>query len=197
MEASMVMNNIPVPDPQIPKLFNRLTLLWPIYFVLTLIAGIVLGIGGLLGYQEYASAPAVSTYEECVNSWSSRIQERYPSTCITRDGKRFTQPTMSDDDRVHPIYTDPLSCNTDNECTTGIQTNGCCTCPRPININEIGKNNWEPYISRKDYSNKSTCRTFMACAPCESPTTPVCRNNQCVFDNDRSESPPGSVFRLP
>ncbi len=171
----------------------------PVYLALTFILGILIGVGGLFGYQEYTSTNSpVTTYDECIKTAGSRVQESYPSTCITKDGKRFTQPTM-DDDGINPIYTDPLSCNTDNDCTTGIQTSGCCACPKAINKTEIGKDNWVLYSPGKDYSNTSTCKTLVACKPCESPAPSVCRDNQCEFfvdasDNETESIPPISIL---
>lgn len=171
--------------------------LQPVYLALTFIFGILIGVGGLFGYQEYISVKtAVTTYDECIKTAGSRIQESYPATCITRDGKRFTQPTM-DDDGVNPIYTDPFSCSTNDDCVTGIQISGCCVCPEPINKTEIGKNDWETYTPGKDYSNKSTCKTLVACQPCEAPTKPVCRDNQCVFDNGTPAVPPTNDYTCP
>ncbi len=171
--------------PSVPA--STRPLLRPIYTVLIFIFGILIGTGGILGYQEFLSSPSISTYEECVKVRGSSIQESFPPTCVTRDGKRFTQPTV--DDGINPIYTDPLSCNTDRDCTIGIQTNGCCVCPEPINKTEIGKDGWETYVPGKDYSKQTTCKTFVACGPCETPTTPVCRNNLCMFDDNTSSMP--------
>lgn len=164
---------------------------------LLLVAGIVLGVGGVFGYQEFVSSTTVTTYEECIRAKGSRVQESYPATCITRRGERFTQPTI--EDGVNPIYTDPFSCNTDSDCTTGIQTNSCCTCPKPINTSEIGKDNWVLYTPGKNYGSKSksTCQTLVACAPCDAPTSPVCRDNQCVFNTGTSASPPDTDFTCP
>lgn len=202
------MENIPETDqkpqaPPVPSSLNsdhalspRLSLR-PVYAALILIFGILLGIGGLLGYQEFFSSPAVSTYEECVKARGSKIQESFPPTCITRDGKRFTQPTV--DDGVNPIYTDPLSCNIDRDCTTGIQiTTGCCVCPEPVNTSQIGKDGWESYVPGSDYSQKTACESLVACKPCEMPSQPVCRDNQCVFDTGQTvPSAPRQGFTCP
>ena len=180
------------PEPPRTRLSLR-----PVYTALILIFGILLGSGGLFAYQEFFSSTAVTTYEECVKARGSVIQESFPPTCVTRDGKRFTQPTI--DDGVNPIYTDPLSCDTDRDCTTGILvSSGCCVCPEPINRSQIGKDGWESYVPGTDYSQKTTCESFVACKPCESPSQPVCRNNQCVFDTDQTVlSDPRQGFTCP
>jgi|SRR3990167_175881 len=131
-----------------------------IYMTIVLIVGILLGAGGLAAYQEFLAAPAVNSFEECVKANGSQQLFIYPGICETRDGKRFTQPT--DDGGVNPIYFDPQSCNSDSDCKDG----------------------WETYVPGKDYSKQTTCETFVACGPCKTPTTPVCRNNLCMFDDN-------------
>src|SRR3989338_478013 len=136
-----------------------------IYMTIVLIVGILLGAGGLAAYQEFLAAPAVNSFEECVKANGSQQLFIYPGICETRDGKRFTQPT--DDGGVNPIYFDPQSCNSDSDCKDG----------------------WETYVPGKDYSKQTTCETFVACGPCETPTTPVCRNNLCMFDDGTTPTP--------
>lgn len=90
--------------PPAPKLSLR-----PVYTALTLIFGILLGAGGLFAYQEYIAAPEAATYEECIKARGSIIQESYPATCVTRDGKRFTQLLNNDTLPDNPVstYTSP------------------------------------------------------------------------------------------
>lgn len=169
-----------------------------IMMVIILCTGILLGIVGTHIYQRYTTQPAVSSYEECTTSRGSIIQESYPATCITRDGKRFIQPIDGSD--TNPIYTDPTSCTTDADCTIGIQSDGCCMCPKAINVRQVGNDGWTKYGSTQKPSEKTrTCETFAACAPCESPTSPpVCRNNQCTFNADTFSTPqPGSEYICP
>lgn len=64
----------------------------PIYLMLTLIAGMLLGVGGLFAYQEYTRSPMITSYEACVQAKDSTIQERYPAICITKHGTHFVQP---------------------------------------------------------------------------------------------------------
>lgn len=198
MDEPPTPDNSPVSMPQTSASPSPKKLLQPTYFALTLIAGILMGVGGLFAYQEYSSQRAVSsvtTYDECVTAPGSRIQESYPATCITKNGNRFTQPTI--DDGTNPIYTDPLSCMKDSDCVVGIQSNGCCACPEPINKSQIGRDGWESYIQGKDYGDKSTCQTFTACKPCETPSALRCRNNQCTFENDITVTPPASQYTCP
>lgn len=165
--------------------------LHPIYTTLTLIMGIFIGVGGLFAYQEFAASPEITSYEMCIKAKGSVIQESYPATCITKDGKRFIQPV--DITETNPIYFDPLSCTTDSDCTIGIQSDGCCLCPRAINVREIGKDGWKEYASSEKNQSTSSkdCKTFAACAPCEKPSSPTCQNNQCVFqqtDNQQTKA---------
>ncbi len=56
---------------------------------------ILFGIAFLIAYQgeksKKSGSSTPSSYDECTNSAGSIIQESYPSTCVTKDGKRFTQ----------------------------------------------------------------------------------------------------------
>ncbi len=167
----------------------------PVYTALILIFGILLGAGGLFAYQEYTASPVVTSYEECVKARGSVIQESYPATCVTRDGKRFVQPLDGPD--TNPMYTDPLSCNTDADCTTGIQSNGCCKCPMAINKQQIGNDGWITYESAQKMPASRTCDASVACRPCEAPTTPVCYNNACTFQGAISPPKQDTAYTCP
>ncbi len=64
----------------------------PVYLTLTLIAGVLIGAGGLFAYQEYVRPAPVTSFEECIKANGSQTTLMYPGTCTTRDGKTFTQP---------------------------------------------------------------------------------------------------------
>lgn len=183
-EVPLSPEETPQPLPPAPPTVS----LKPMYMTLMLLFGVLLGAGGLFAYQEYAaqrSVTSVVSYDECITAPGSRIQESYPATCITSDNKRFTQPIPDTDITVPPSNNEPLSCSSDDDCTTGIQTNGCCMCPAAIHKSEIGNNDWETYVKGKDYSNKFTCKTLVACKPCQLGSKPVCRKTQCVFEDDK------------
>ncbi len=57
------------------------------YFLLT---GILVGIG-FQTYSNYSTLKSIDSYESCVTSPGSLIQESYPATCITKLGKNFVQ----------------------------------------------------------------------------------------------------------
>lgn len=84
-------------DPLPPALASFHLSFRPMYTALTLIIGIVCGVGGLFAYQEYTRAPQVSSYEECIKIKGSVVQESYPSTCVTKDGKQFIQPLIDEE----------------------------------------------------------------------------------------------------
>lgn len=69
-------------------------MLSPVYRALLLILSVLIGVGGYFAYQEYTT-PYVASYEQCVRSKGSVIQESYPATCITPNGKRFIQPVSN------------------------------------------------------------------------------------------------------
>lgn len=167
----------------------------PMYTVLTLIVGVICGVGGLFAYQEYTRAPLVTSYEECIQAKNSTIQESYPATCVTKDGKRFTQPIEPTD--TNPIYFDPQSCNTDDDCAVAIQSEGCCMCPKAVNKDEIGKDGWVEYETYTKQQKPSTCQTFAACAPCDKPSTPICQNNMCTFPNAKATPKPDTGYTCP
>ncbi|MCL4200241.1 hypothetical protein KJZ67_02780 [Patescibacteria group bacterium] len=92
----------PSPAETVPPTSSKLSLR-PLYTVLILIFGMLLGAGGLFAYQEYMAAPPVTSFDGCMTAKGSTIQESYPATCITRDGTRFIQPVSPEtypDERV-------------------------------------------------------------------------------------------------
>ena len=54
---------------------------------------VLLGLVAYQKYSEYSALKSIDSYESCVASKGSIIQESYPATCVTRLGSRFTQPT--------------------------------------------------------------------------------------------------------
>ncbi len=61
----------------------------------------LLGLSGFLAFQNWQLQKQLmtpTTYEECVASKGSTIQESYPATCVSISGARFTQP-MSDEEK--------------------------------------------------------------------------------------------------
>ncbi len=62
----------------------------PVYTVLLLIAGVIIGAGGFAAYAEYGRSTAVTTFKECVKANGSQMTAMEPPTCVTRDGKSFT-----------------------------------------------------------------------------------------------------------
>lgn len=166
--------------------------------VLTLIFGMLLGAGGLFAYQEYLSAPPVTSFDECIKAKGSITQESYPATCITRDGKRFIQP-VNPSEEINPIYFDPFSCNTDSDCAIGIQPDECCACPAAINKSQIAKDGWKSYESGyTSPDTASSCQTFAACAPCEPVSVPTCQDNMCTFTTTSSPTgKPAKNYKCP
>lgn len=56
----------------------------------------ILALLSLVAYQkytEYSALKSIDSYESCIVSKGSVIQESYPATCITRLGTHFTQNT--------------------------------------------------------------------------------------------------------
>ncbi len=53
---------------------------------------VVLTLVGYQTYAKYAALKSIDSYESCVASPGSLIQESYPATCVTRFGTRFIQP---------------------------------------------------------------------------------------------------------
>lgn len=94
------LDTTPVPPPSDPKVVMRPNLsLRPLYLTLAAIAFVLVGAGGYAAYQEYKAPPSISSYETCVQARGSRIQESYPATCVTRDGRQFTQPLTKNEQR--------------------------------------------------------------------------------------------------
>lgn len=74
----------------------------PITMAMTLIFGILIGVGGLFAYQEYVKQPPITTFDECVKANGSQQLLLYPGVCTTRDGKRFTQP-LTEEERARLV----------------------------------------------------------------------------------------------
>lgn len=90
-----------------------------------------------------------------------------------------------------PPLVSELACSQDNDCVTGIQATSCCSCPKAINKQLIGTDDWEQYEFGKDYSpqQSKSCGGTVACKPCEFPETPVCSSGKCQFPNQISIQP--------
>lgn len=54
---------------------------------------IVLGLVAYKQYRDFSDLKSINSYEACATTKGSVIQTTYPSTCITRIGTHFTQPT--------------------------------------------------------------------------------------------------------
>ncbi len=61
----------------------------------------------LVTYTQYRSLRSISTYEDCLSSRGSVIQESYPSSCITSIGTRFTEP-ISTNDSTPGVISEPI-----------------------------------------------------------------------------------------
>lgn len=75
------------PPEQVKSKSNKLLLLG---FALLLIAIVAATVYLFFKSQNNLTQKSTS-YEECVNSAGSIIQESYPATCVTKDGERFVQ----------------------------------------------------------------------------------------------------------
>jgi len=163
----------------------------PVYLTLTLIAGVLIGAGGLFVYQEISSPAPITSFEECIKANGNQTTLMYPGTCTTRDGKTFTQP-------VTVMPTPP----SDNSEVIGINLNSCCQCPELIPQSQIGTDGWEIYNPQKDYGNERPpyCDAAGVCAPCPPLPTPSCSPRpkcldmepRCMIPETEDMCPPDS-----
>ncbi|GEM_PF-1742510 len=108
------MEEIP-PQSTIPP-FPPVSPVYPIskpknYAIVWIIAGVViltigLGIGLVAG--KYLFSPQVSSYEDCIIAKGSIVQESYPATCVTKDGKSFRQ-ILTDEEKKNLQPPDPTA----------------------------------------------------------------------------------------
>lgn len=75
----------------------------PLPLILSALCALLFASTALLAYQnwqlrERLNAP--TTYEACVASAGSIIQESYPATCVTKNGTRFTQPLTEEEEKA-------------------------------------------------------------------------------------------------
>ena len=64
------------------------------------IGGLLLAVGlvvsaGWLVWRTTRKGPIITTYSQCMAALDSVVQESYPETCVTGDGKRFVNPDAS------------------------------------------------------------------------------------------------------
>ena len=83
--------------PVKPK--NKLTTVLVIFIVL-----LSLGAAGFFTYQyiQLKQQTSITTFEECVKASGNMIQTIYPATCVTKDGRRFTQPITEEQQNQLP-----------------------------------------------------------------------------------------------
>lgn len=68
---------------------NNTALLWTVGLLAVIV---VLLIGTAFLAKSMSDSGHVLTYEDCTKQSGSRIQESYPEVCVSKDGKRFTNP---------------------------------------------------------------------------------------------------------
>ncbi len=81
--------SVPPPKDIRHRFTSRAVFIWMSVITILLIAEAVFLFYKNVQLQSLVTAP--KTYEECLNAAGSRVQESYPSTCITQNGKSFTQ----------------------------------------------------------------------------------------------------------
>jgi len=88
---------VQTPPPSIPPSTSK-PAVFPILFVVLILA--LLGATGVFAYQNWQMRQrlnAPTTYEECIKAPGSSLQESYPGTCVTKDGKSFVQPLTDEE----------------------------------------------------------------------------------------------------
>jgi hypothetical protein len=100
-------------------------------------------------YQEISTLKSVDSYESCIVTKGSTIQESYPSICITRLGSRFIEKTISDtySDDKYQIQI-PSSWKMDNYQGIGMRAHSLTNSGTTV---ELIRNS--PF----DYTNKFEC----------------------------------------
>jgi len=67
-------------------------------------AGIIVLLLSLFIYFTLNGVPSspstVTTYQECLDSFGSSLQESYPATCVTKNQERFVQPLTSEEEQT-------------------------------------------------------------------------------------------------
>lgn len=80
--------------PALPRHTSRLPL------ILSILCVILFASTAFLAYQNWQLREQLNTpttYETCIASPGSIIQESYPATCVTKHGARFTQPLTEEE----------------------------------------------------------------------------------------------------
>jgi hypothetical protein len=78
--------------------------------VMVLIALFSLCVAGYFAYQymQEKQQAAITTFEACSKAAGSAMQASYPAVCVTRDGKRFTQP-LTPEEQQNLLPPDPTA----------------------------------------------------------------------------------------
>lgn len=119
--------NTPIPQvsPLVPtsKPKNHI-LLWIITGLIMLGIGITVGL-----FLGNSSKRTISSYEKCIQTKDSIVQESYPATCITASGQRFIQ-SLTDEEKQNLLPPDLVRESTDSVSCGGWNTGGSieCTC---------------------------------------------------------------------
>src|SRR3989338_2886533 len=106
--TSPVQTPIPSVTPVIPTAAPKASR-FPIFFVVLIL--ILLTVTGVFAYQNWQMRQqlnAPTTYEECIKAPGSVLQESYPATCVTKDGKSFRQ-ILTDEEKKKLEPPDPTT----------------------------------------------------------------------------------------
>ncbi|KKU83399.1 hypothetical protein A2973_04530 [Candidatus Gottesmanbacteria bacterium RIFCSPLOWO2_01_FULL_49_10] len=88
------------------------------------ILGIGITVGLFLGKtlkNPFTPKQSISSYEQCLEAKNSILQESYPATCITANGKRFTQP-LTDEEKQNLLPPDQSVESTGSTATANWKT---------------------------------------------------------------------------
>lgn len=58
--------------------------------------GLFFFVSGYFVYKTFFAKPIIKTYEECIITKGSIVQETSPQVCVTKSGQRFTQTLEKD-----------------------------------------------------------------------------------------------------
>lgn len=104
---------IPMPTPPVAPTKPKNVFLTVLIVIIVLLS---LGAAGFFAYRymQQKQQAAITTFEACTKTSGSMVQTSYPATCVTRDGRRFTQPLTDEEQQnlLPPVDTSNfLSCN--------------------------------------------------------------------------------------
>jgi hypothetical protein len=167
---------IPMPTPPVTPTKPKNVLLTVLIVIVVLLS---LGAAGFFAYRyiQQKQQAAITTFEECTKASGNMIQTIYPATCVTRDGRRFTQP-LTDEEQQNLL--------------PPVDNQNFLSCNQPCNVADL------PYECQAGLACLGITKERSLLYPGQGVTNEVvCRNPQCQDKTNCICEDSGSTYTCP